>query len=126
MRTRYAFYTPELQLLAQTELTHDATPAIEHEYIWFGGQPVAQIASATGAIAWYFNDHLGTPILQTDAAANVIWRVEREPYGRIYELRAGASRYQPLAFPGQEDEGGETAYNIFRWYRGRMGPVYAE
>lgn len=121
MLTRYSFYTPELQLLAQSELTSDPTPSIEHEYIWFGGQPVAQIASATGAIAWYFNDHLGTPILQTDAAANVIWRVEREPYGRIFEVRAGASRYQPLAFPGQEDEGGETAYNIFRWYRGGWG-----
>jgi RHS repeat-associated protein len=117
MLTRYSFYTPELQLMAQTELTTDQTPSVEHEYIWFAGQPVAQIANATGAIAWYFNDHLGTPILQTDAAANVIWRVEREPYGRIYHVRAGASRYQPLAFPGQEDDGGEMTYNIFRWYR---------
>lgn len=27
----------------------------------------------------------------------------------------------PLAFPGQEDQGEETAYNIFRWYRSGWG-----
>jgi hypothetical protein len=53
-----------------------------YEYLWFGGQPVAQITTATNEIAWYFNDHLGAPILQTDATANVIWCIEREPYGR--------------------------------------------
>ena len=70
----------------------------------------------------YFSDHLGTPVLQTDAAANVVWRVKREPYGASYVVRAGADRHQPLAFPGQE-EGveGEIAYNVFRWYRGGWG-----
>jgi RHS repeat-associated protein len=82
---------------------------------------MAQIETATDAIAWYFNDHLRTPILQTDAFANVIWRIEREPFGKMFEVRAGPSRHQLLAFPGQEDEGGETAYNIFRWYSAGRG-----
>jgi RHS repeat-associated protein len=118
---RFYFYTPELNLLAETELTADATPDIEYEYVWFGGQPIAQIATATDTISWYFNDHLGTPVLQTDAAAEVVWRVEREPFGKIFDVRAGAEFHQPLAFPGQEEDGGDTAYNIHRWYRAGWG-----
>ena len=117
---RYSFYTPELNLLAETELTSTATPAIAYEYVWFGGQPLAQIETAISTVAWYFNDHLGTPILQTDAAANVVWRVEREPYVKTFSHRAGPTRHQPLAFPGQE-ETGDTSYNIFRWYRSGWG-----
>ncbi len=118
---RFYLYTPELNLLAETELTTDASPQIQYEYVWFAGQPVAQIETATNEIAWYFDDHLGTPILQTNATGDVVWRMEREPYGKIYELRAGAERHQPLAFPGQEEQGGETTYNIFRWYRSGWG-----
>lgn len=119
---RISFYTPELNLMAETEATPDASPAIAYEYLWFGGQPVAQVASTTGEIAWYFNDHLGTPILQTNATGDVVWRVEYEPYGEVYAHREGALRHQPLRFPGQESaDTGDAAYNIFRWYRGGWG-----
>jgi RHS repeat-associated protein len=118
---RYYFYTPELNLLAETEVSTGSAPAIEYEYLWFNGQPVAQMSTATSDIAWYFNDPLGTPLLQTDATAMVIWRVEREPYGKIAEHREGFGRHQPLAFPGQEEQGGELAYNIHRWYRSGWG-----
>jgi RHS repeat-associated protein len=48
----------------------------------------------------------------------VDWRVEREPFGSRYAVRAGASRLQPLAFPGQEeDTSTDRSYNIHRWYR---------
>ncbi|HEV7765191.1 MAG TPA: RHS domain-containing protein, partial [Thermoanaerobaculia bacterium] len=117
---RISLYTPELQLLAETDgFIED--PVIAHEYVWFAGQPVAQITTATDNIAWYFNDHLGTPILQTDAAANVVWSVEREPYGSQFAVREGGTRHQPLAFPGQEEQGLETSYNMFRWYRAGWG-----
>jgi RHS repeat-associated protein len=119
--TRSFLYTPELNLLAETSRAVSNPETIAYEYLWFAGQPIAQITTATNEIAWYFNDHLGTPILQTDATANVIWRIEREPYGRTFATRTGATRHQPLAFPGQEEQGGETAYNIFRWYRAGWG-----
>jgi RHS repeat-associated protein len=118
---RFYFYTPELNLLAETATSTAATPAIAYEYIWFAGHPVAQVDDSTDQITWYFTDHLGTPVLQTDASAAVIWRVEREPYGSRFETRAGATRHQPLAFPGQEEQGGEVSYNIFRWYRAGWG-----
>ncbi len=118
---RYSLYTPELNLLAETETTGSATPSVIWEYLWFAGQPAAQIDNTTGAIAWYFVDHLGTPILQTNGAGQITWRVEYEPYGSIFAYRAGNGAHQPLRFPGQEQEGVDDSYNIFRWYRSGWG-----
>ena len=129
LQRRYSFYTPELNLLAESELTTSATPATAYEYIWFGGQPVAQFENATSTTSWTFTDHLGTPLLQTDSAANITWRAEHEPYGNVYALRSATDRHQPLRFPGQEAEQltsgpngvTERSYNIFRWYRSGWG-----
>jgi RHS repeat-associated protein len=119
---RYSLYTPELNLLAETERTASATPAVQYEYVWFDGRPVAQIENASGTIHYYFDDHLGTPVLTTNSSGAVDWRVEREPYGARFALRAGATRYQPLAFPGQEEDvGTDRSYNIYRWYRAGWG-----
>jgi RHS repeat-associated protein len=118
---RISLYSPELQLLAETASSSAAVPPVAHEYIWFGGQPVAQL-DAAGTASWYFNDHLGTPILQTNASAQVAWRAEYEPYGTVRAFRAGAAKHQPLRFPGQENDGTtETSYNVFRWYRAGWG-----
>jgi len=125
--TRYTLYTPELSLLAETQLTSSATPTIQYEYAWFGGQPVAQFTVST--TYWTFDDHLGTPILQTDSTGAVVWRAEHEPYGNVYKMRVAGNPHQPLRFPGQEDEqldsgvNGATdrRYNVFRWYRASWG-----
>ena len=119
---RHSIYSPELQLLAETEITTASKPPIQYEYVWFGGEPLAQIETATDDIRWYFTDHLGTPILQTDATAAVVWRAEYDPYGTVFAFRAGADEHQPLRFPGQENDGTtELSYNIFRWYRAGWG-----
>jgi len=99
-------------------MTSAEDPPITHEYIWFAGQPIAQITTTTGDIAWYFNDHVGTPVLQTNASAEVIWRVEREPYGTPHCYRAGIERHQPLAFPRQEERGSESEIAYHRGHRG--------
>ena len=121
---RYSLYSPELELLAETNVT-SGTPVIAHEYVWFNGEPIAQIDLATNTTKWTFTDHLGAPVLQTNEAGEVIWRVDREPYGENYSIREGADQHQPLGFPGQEAQqlgGGNAAsserlYNVFRWYR---------
>ena len=102
-------------------------PAIIYEYIWLNGHPVGQV---DGGVVnhWTFTDHLGTPIIQTDASGNIYWQAEYEPYGRVFALRT-ADQHQPLRLPGQEAEqmnlgqNGKTdrKYNIFRWYRARQG-----
>lgn len=114
-------YTPELQL----RLMRDATDT--KEFAWFNGHAVAQVSQQSLATRFTFTDHLGTPLLQTNLAAQVAWRAEYEPYGRIYQLRTGGSEEeQPLRLPGQEIAahnavGADEHYNIFRWYRGGWG-----
>ncbi len=116
--TKYYLYDPDGHLLSETYATQ---PTVAYDYIWFGDQPVAQIENLTNTVHYYFNDHLGAPILTTDASGAVDWYVEREPFGKIYATRVGAGRYQPLSLPGQQDEGGERTYNVFRWYRPTWG-----
>jgi RHS repeat-associated protein len=83
---------------------------------------LAQVNVTAKQIHYYFNGHLGTPILQTDATARIVWQVEYEPYGAVYAARRGEAKHQPLRFPGQELGGsGELSYNIHRWYRARWG-----
>jgi RHS repeat-associated protein len=120
---RHSIYTPELNLMSESETSTSSTPAVAYDYIWFAGKPVAQVDLATNTTHWTFTDHLGTPILQTDATGTIDWRAEYEPFGALYTLRTGATRHQPLRFPGQEADGlnGEREYNIFRWYRAGWG-----
>lgn len=121
---RHYLYTPELNLLAETTEAVTAS-SVAHEYLWFGGAPIAQVDVAANSVAYTFTDHIGTPLVQTDAGGLVLWRAEHEPYGSIFSLRAGSARHQPLRFPGQEAEQFDTqtngvterSYNIFRWYR---------
>ena len=124
---RYSFYSPELNLIAETALAPSGGPAIAYEYIWFNGHPVAQV-DAGGATHWTFTDHLGTPIVLTNSDGSTYWRAEYEPFGAVYALRS-ADVHQPLRLPGQEAEQlnlgangvTEREYNIFRWYRGGWG-----
>jgi len=102
-----------------------AVASSRYDIVWFDSVPVAQL---TGGTTWTgtFTDHLGTPILQFDASSTITWRAEYEPYGDLWQLRAGDSRYdQPLRFPGQEVamtwEGHEENYNVFRWYASGRG-----
>jgi len=119
---RYFFYTPELSLLAETTLAPNPSTTGGYEYVWFNGHPVAE---ENGGTHWTFTDHLGTPLLLTDSTGTgSFWRVEYEPYGRVFTLRT-SDQHQPLRFLGQEAEqlnflpNGRTErdYNIFRWYR---------
>jgi RHS repeat-associated protein len=119
---KYYFYTPELMQLA----TFAPNDGIESDVIWFGGRPVASDSTDGPDPRFTFTDHLGTPILQTDALANVVWRAEYEPFGNVIAMRAGGANDQRLRFPGQQIAftnfaGDEESYNIFRWYRSGWG-----
>jgi len=97
---RYFFYSQEMNLLSESELTTLPAPAILYDYVWFNGHPVGQV---NGGTQWTFTDHLGTPVLQTDSLANVFWRAEYKPYGKVFALRT-TDQHQPLRLPGQEAE----------------------
>ncbi len=116
---KHSFYSPDILLLAETAMNSAAQPQVEQEYVWFGSRPVAQFDGVAQTVRWILGDHFATPILQTSAAGSVAWRAEHEPYGGVFELRAGASLIQPLRFPGQHADAtsGDRAYNVNRWYR---------
>jgi len=124
---RNLIYSPEMNLLAESELTWPREKAILYEYIWFNGHPVTQI-DGTAVTHWTFTDHLGTPLIQTTASQAIWWRAEYEPYGQVWTLRT-ADQHQPLRLPGQEAEqfnlgqngATERSYNVFRWYRSSWG-----
>jgi RHS repeat-associated protein len=118
--SKYYLYTPELQLLAETERSTSSTKPIAYSYLWFGGDPVAQISSAN-TVLWYATDHLGTPLLLTDATGAAVWRAELTPYGEVFTYRVGSTVYQPLRFSGQTAIDARDGYNIFRWYRSSWG-----
>jgi RHS repeat-associated protein len=122
-------YSPELRLLGRTDWETMSIDGlfVGTEYLWFNDEPVAQIHTdgwSDDSTRYTFADHLGTPILQTDDTAAVVWHAEYEPYGAIFSMRAGVSSDQLLRFPGQEadeDGSGDRYYNIFRWYRSGWG-----
>jgi RHS repeat-associated protein len=119
---KFFFYTPELTQLA----TFAPNDGIGSDVIWFGGRPVASDSTDGPDPRFTFTDHLGTPIVQTDALANVVWRAEYEPFGNVIAMRAGGANDQRLRFPGQQIAftnfaGDEENYNIFRWYRSGWG-----
>ncbi len=122
---RFFFYTPEMNLLSETNLATWATqPTPHYDYIWFNGRPIAQETVGTpSALRYTMTDHLGTPFLQTDTGGIIVWRAEYEPFGRIYAMQTGSASDQPLRFPGQEERSTApgTSYNIFRWYRPDLG-----
>jgi len=118
----YYFYTPELLPLNTVSPSLDT----QAEEIWFAGRPVAEEGIDSPYTRFTFTDHLGTPLLQTDSTASVIWRAEYEPYGNVYAMRTGSRGDQPLRFPGQQvafvnAAGDDESYNIFRWYRAGWG-----
>jgi RHS repeat-associated protein len=125
-KTRFSFYDPMDTLLSESALISSGKPSIAFDYIWFGELPVAQDSS--GTLSYTFDDHLGTPILQTNSSAAITWRGEYEPYGSVYALR-GTDVHQPLRLPGQVSEQFDTgangaterSYNVFRWYRPSWG-----
>jgi len=114
-------YTPELQL----SLRHNEADTTE--IAWFNGHAVAQISHQSSTARFTFTDHLGTPSLQTDSTAQIVWQADYEPFGRIYQLRAGGSEAeQPLRLPGQEIAADNSIaageyYNVFRWYQSGWG-----
>ena len=46
---RYSFYSQDMHLIAESDLTAAPHPGIAEEYIWFDGRPVAQV-DATGEV----------------------------------------------------------------------------
>ena len=124
----------------------DAQGRIEKRYVYLGSRPVAMIAYDTSGKADVYaihTDHLGTPLMVSDADRNIVWQADYEVYGRAsvrtYSLHvaagppgngfiASAHASAPASFafnlrlPGQYEDA-ETGwhYNFHRYYNPGTG-----
>jgi len=112
-----------------------AEPERRYHLLYLAGRPVAQLATESGQPdRWWFltTDHLGTPLVATDANLGEQWENEFEPFGRDPDEGTPASALAAemfLRFPGQWEEGNwqqptlgaRIAYNVHRWYQPTLG-----
>ncbi len=83
----------------------------------------------SGAILTYLTtDHLGTPILASDASAGLVWGGGFEPFGRDQTSPSAQQQGVFLRGPGQWEDAAWTAttgagvsYNLNRWYEASTG-----
>jgi RHS repeat-associated protein len=107
-------YDQSGQLIAET----DASGALQAEYLYLDGQPLAKI-DATG-ISYIHPDHLGTPQLVTDSQGTVVWQIEARPFGDSPTITGTQSLN--LRFPGQYfDAESGLHQNWFRDYQPNLG-----
>jgi RHS repeat-associated protein len=106
-------------------LVGEYTPAgaLIQETVWLGDIPVATFRpnGSGGVVLFYVHaDHLNTPRLVTDAASNIRWRWESDPFGTTppNENPSGLGMFAyNLRFPGQQyDSVVGLHYNYFRGY----------
>lgn len=125
---------PQGWLLNETTSQTNAHKGVSKNYIWFEGQPLAQIETkylASGAIknhqVYYLHtDHLKTPRLATDEKQNIVWRWDSDAfgYGKAQQDPDGNGKKVKinLRFPGQYyDRESGLHYNHHRDYDPRLG-----
>lgn len=100
------------------------------DIFYFAGRPIAQRTTSNVAkpsLLYFTTDHLGTPILATDATGGAVWQGGFEPFGGAFTFLGGTKIF--LRFPGQwEDPSWEVSgrvaglsYNVYRWYENATG-----
>jgi RHS repeat-associated protein len=127
-------YSSEGQLhsLARTPTSGGTTT--EHHVFYLSGNPVATLDKdgALRSFTYLLTDHLGTPILASDATGTVAWEGGFEPFGRDWKEGTGQGAHENgvfLRLPGQWfDEVWQDAsslvdpyYNVHRWYSPGIG-----
>ncbi|MBI5639904.1 MAG: DUF2778 domain-containing protein, partial [Nitrospirae bacterium] len=88
------------------------------QYVYLNSQPIAKIDSA--GISYIHTDHLGTPVMMTNAGGQKVWEIEAKPFGDNANIM-GSSTLN-IRFPGQYyDEETGLHYNYFRDYSPQIG-----
>jgi RHS repeat-associated protein len=114
--THYHFNQQGL-LIAETR--DNGQPLVE--YIYLNKQRVASLRyqGTEHSLDFVHNDHLGSPMLQTNGEAEIIWRNQALPFGQEYQA---SITEQGFGFPGQyQDVESGYSYNYFRDYDASLG-----
>ncbi|MFL6260856.1 MAG: RHS repeat domain-containing protein [Thermoanaerobaculia bacterium] len=145
-RETSAVYNSNGQVLLRTQIRHrgPSSPRNQPEIrsdaylLTFGGRltgiyqkrtetPAIGSPTSTSSLLYLTTDHLGAPVLATDASGTAVWQGGFEPFGRDWNGAQAAGIF--LRLPGQwEDETWENPslasdldYNVMRWYASGTG-----
>ncbi len=97
--------------------------------------PLQRIPEREGeAVVFHYHcDHLGTPLLMSDEAGEVVWEASYKAWGEVGAVTARASAasgivpHNPLRFQGQQaDEETGLHYNRHRYYDPAFGSFVSE
>jgi len=98
----------------------DRSGNMKEEYIYFNGRRIARRDVGSGAIFYYFSDHLGSANVIVDSNGNVTRQTDFYPYGGVaYNSGSDPNRYK---FTGKERDS-ESNLDSFgaRYYASAMG-----
>ncbi len=90
------------------------------EYVFFHGRRIARRDAASGAIRYYFSDHLGSASVITNEAGTIVEESQYFPFGAERAVLNGDTN--PYKFTGKERDS-ETGLDYFgaRYYGSTMG-----
>jgi RHS repeat-associated protein len=112
--TLYWYMSPGI--VAESDLAGN----LQSEYVFFDGERVARRDFPSGAVSYYFSDHLKTTDIVTDAQGNIKNESDFYPWGG--ELQFLANDFNHYKFTGKERDP-ETGLDYFgaRYYGNAIG-----
>ncbi len=97
-----------------------ASGTLTAEYVFFHGRRIARRDAASGAIRYYFSDHLGSASVITNEAGTIVEESQYFPFGAERAVLNGDTN--PYKFTGKERDT-ETGLDYFgaRYYGSNLG-----
>jgi RHS repeat-associated protein len=98
----------------------DLSGNLQSEYVFFNGKRVARKDLPSGAVSYYFSDHLKTASVVTDSSGNMLAESDYYPWGG--ELQFANNDTNHYKFTGKQRDG-ETGLDYFgaRYYGNWLG-----
>lgn len=98
----------------------DLAGNLQSEYVFFAGKRVARRDLPSGAVSYYFSDHLNSTSIVTDAQGNIKNESDFDPWGQERAFASSDSNH--YKFTGQERDS-ESGLDYFgaRYYSGSLG-----
>ncbi len=95
--------------------------AMTKEYLYMGKIRTAMVEVSSGAMYYYLNDRLGSPLLMTDDTGTVVWEAYYKPFGEA-TTNPNSSVVNNIRLPGQYyDQETGLHYNYHRYYNPKTG-----
>ncbi len=110
------WYSAAGDVLAESSVSGTLTA----EYVFFHGRRIARRDAASGAIRYYFSDHLGSASVIANEAGTIVEESQYFPFGAERAVLNGDTN--PYKFTGKERDS-ETGLDYFgaRYYGSNMG-----